>query len=48
VTVGTAKKLIACGKIPKDSSGVICATGNGLKTLDAVQGLVEVNAAICL
>ena len=38
VTVGVAKKLIACGKIPKDSSAVICVTGNGLKTLDAVQG----------
>ena len=38
VTVGVAKKLIACGKIPKDSSAVICVTGNGLKTLDAVNG----------
>jgi threonine synthase len=37
VTVGVAKKLIASGKIPKDSSAVICVTGNGLKTLDAVQ-----------
>ena len=38
VTVGVAKKLIASGKIPHDSSAVICVTGNGLKTLDAVQG----------
>ena len=38
VTVGVAKKLIASGKIPKDSSAVICVTGNGLKTLDAVNG----------
>ena len=38
VTVGVAKKLIACGKIPKDASAVICVTGNGLKTLDAVNG----------
>jgi len=37
VTVGVAKKLIASGKISKDSSAVICVTGNGLKTLDAVQ-----------
>jgi threonine synthase len=36
VTVGVAKKLIACGKIPADDSVVICVTGNGLKTLDAV------------
>jgi threonine synthase len=39
VTVGVAKKLIASGKIPRDSA-VICVTGNGLKTLDAVQGHV--------
>jgi len=38
VTVGVAKKLIASGKIPHDSSAVICVTGNGLKTLDAVNG----------
>jgi threonine synthase len=36
VTVGVAKKLIAQGKIPADSSAVLCITGNGLKTLDAV------------
>jgi threonine synthase len=38
VTVGVAKKLIACGKIPANSSAVLCVTGNGLKTLDAVNG----------
>ncbi|MGC9942150.1 MAG: threonine synthase [Verrucomicrobiota bacterium] len=37
VTVGVAKKLIASGKIPREDSAVICVTGNGLKTLDAVQ-----------
>jgi threonine synthase len=36
VTVGVAKKLIACGKIPANDSAVLCITGNGLKTLDAV------------
>ncbi|MDB4642009.1 threonine synthase [Verrucomicrobia bacterium] len=36
VTVGVAKKLIANGQIPKDDSAVLCITGNGLKTLDAV------------
>ncbi|HHY83932.1 MAG TPA: threonine synthase [Verrucomicrobia bacterium] len=40
VTVGVAKKLIASGKIPADSSAVLCITGNGLKTLDAVDGHV--------
>src|SRR3984957_18978892 len=36
VTVGVAKKLIASGRIPRDDSAVLCITGNGLKTLDAV------------
>src|ERR1041385_408347 len=36
VTVGVAKKLIASGKIPASDSAVLCITGNGLKTLDAV------------
>ena len=38
VTVGVAKKLIASGKISADDSAVLCITGNGLKTLDAVNG----------
>lgn len=38
VTVGVAKKLIAAGKIPAKDSIVLCITGNGLKTLDAVNG----------
>ena len=37
VTVGVAKKLIANGAIPADDSAVLCITGNGLKTLDAVE-----------
>jgi len=37
VTVGVAKKLIASGKIPAEDSAVLCITGHGLKTLDAVQ-----------
>ena len=40
VTVGVAKKLIASGKIPANDSVVLCVTGNGLKTLDAVVGHV--------
>src|SRR6266705_2743442 len=40
VTVGVAKKLIASGKIPANDSAVLCSTGNGLKTLDAVVGHV--------
>ena len=38
VTVGVAKKLIASGKIPANDSVVLCITGHGLKTLDAVNG----------
>ncbi len=40
VTVGVAKKLIAAGKIPAADSAVLCITGHGLKTLDAVVGHV--------
>ena len=40
VTVGVAKKLIASGAIPADDSAVLCITGNGLKTLDAVENHV--------
>ena len=40
VTVGVAKKLIASGKIPATDSAVLCITGNGLKTLEAMVGHV--------
>ena len=40
VTTAVAKKLIASGKIPTNDSAVLCITGNGLKTLDAVVGHV--------
>ncbi|MBI4336158.1 MAG: threonine synthase [Candidatus Omnitrophica bacterium] len=36
VTLGAAKKLIERGKIPRDESIVVCVTGNGLKTQEAV------------
>lgn len=38
VTVGCAKKLIDSGAIPRDESIVLCITGNGLKTQEAVLG----------
>ena len=41
VTVGTTKKLIEQGVIPKSESVVICVTGNGLKTQEAVQHHLE-------
>ncbi|MGE5174705.1 MAG: threonine synthase [Betaproteobacteria bacterium] len=36
VTVSAAKKLLDSGKISKDETLVICITGNGLKTTEAV------------
>ena len=36
VTLGVAKKLVKQGKIKKDESVVVCITGNGLKTQEAV------------
>lgn len=36
VTLGVTKKLIEQGKIPKNESIVVCITGNGLKTQEAV------------
>lgn len=38
VTVACAKKLIASGKIPADDSAVLCITGHGLKTQEAIAG----------
>ncbi len=40
VTAAVARKLIASGRIPANDSAVLCITGNGLKTLDAVVGHV--------
>src|SRR5262245_11735764 len=40
-TVAVAKKLIEQGRIPRDEEIVICVTGNGLKTQDAVADIVE-------
>ncbi|MBT5306893.1 MAG: threonine synthase, partial [Candidatus Scalindua sp.] len=41
VTVAVTKKLIEQGKLPRDESIVMCITGNGLKTLEAVMDKVE-------
>ncbi len=38
VTVACAKKLIESGKIPRNESIVLCITGHGLKTSEAVAG----------
>ncbi len=46
VTVACAKKLIASGAIPRDESVVLCITGNGLKTIEAVTDAVGEPEAI--
>lgn len=38
VTLAAARKLIEQGKIDRDRSIVVCVTGNGLKTQEALQG----------
>ena len=38
VTVACAKKLIRVRRIPRNESIVLCITGHGLKTQEAVQG----------
>ncbi|MDA8168297.1 MAG: threonine synthase [Nitrospiraceae bacterium] len=38
VTLASAKKLIESGRIDRDSSTVVCITGNGLKTQEALAG----------
>ena len=40
-TVAVTRKLVAQGRIPRDESIVICVTGNGYKTLEAVVDGVE-------
>jgi threonine synthase len=40
VTLASTKKLIETGKIRRDGITVICITGNGLKTQEALQGHV--------
>jgi threonine synthase len=41
VTVAVTRKLIEQGRIPRDEEIVICITGNGLKTMDALYESVE-------
>src|SRR5690606_8241303 len=46
VTVATAKKLIEAGKIDPDAETVLLITGDGLKTLDAVEDQIGPNATV--
>lgn len=45
-TVAVARKLIEAGRLPRDEEIVLCITGNGLKTQDAVFEAVERPAVI--
>ena len=46
VTLAVARKLIDQGRIPRDEEIVLCITGNGLKTQDAVADYLEKPAVI--
>ncbi|QWF77383.1 threonine synthase [Amycolatopsis sp. CA-230715] len=46
VTVATAKKLIEAGKIDPDQETVLLITGDGLKTLDALDGKIGPRATV--
>jgi threonine synthase len=40
-TVAVARKLIEQGRLPRDEETVLCITGNGLKTMDALYEAIE-------
>jgi threonine synthase len=46
VTAGVTKKLIDQGRIAQDETTVVCITGNGLKTTDAIVGEFPLSDAI--
>jgi threonine synthase len=46
VTVATAKKLVEAGKLDPDAETVLLITGDGLKTLDAIQDHVGPKATV--
>jgi threonine synthase len=46
VTLGVLRKLLASGQLDPDAETVIINSGDGLKTLDAVSGVVHIPKAI--
>ena len=46
VTVAVARKLIEQGRIPRNEEIVLCITGNGLKTQEAVSDYLDKPAVI--
>ena len=46
VTIAVTRKLLQQGKLDPGQETVLCVTGNGLKTLDAVQGQLDLGVTI--
>lgn len=46
VTVAAARRLAAAGRLPDDGATVLCITGNGLKTPDAVSAALDLGPVI--
>ncbi|MBI2815402.1 MAG: threonine synthase [Acidobacteria bacterium] len=46
VTIAVTRKLLQHGKISRDDETVLCVTGNGLKTLDALEGKLDLGVSI--
>ena len=46
VTVAVTRKLIQQGKLDPQEETVLCVTGNGMKTLDALQGKLDLGITI--
>jgi threonine synthase len=41
VTLAATRRMLEAGRIPRDESIVVCITGNGLKTQDALNGSLD-------
>ena len=46
MTVATAKKLVETGKLDPEADTVLLITGDGLKTLDAVENHIGPRATV--
>ena len=46
VTVAVAEKLVADGRIGRGETTVLCITGNGLKTLECLDGHLDLGAPL--
>jgi threonine synthase len=46
VTTAVAARLYADGRISEDETTVVCITGNGLKTTDAIASRYELDRAV--